>query len=104
MDLHVVEPDGEEIFYGHMCNREGTACLDIDMLGTRNGRAAENIGWTTGQHGNYKAYVVNYNGNCPAHDYNVFIKLDDETTGYTFTAPAGNNAKLLIMDIDYPNI
>ena len=31
MDLHVVEPDNEEIYYAHMCNNEGTACLDVDM-------------------------------------------------------------------------
>ena len=56
MDLHVVQPDGEEIFYGNLCNNQNTACLDIDMTRCPTGSCAENIGWTTGIHGEYRAY------------------------------------------------
>ena len=107
MDIHVVQPDNQEIFWGNMCNSQGTACLDVDMVASsciscpQGCCAVENIGWTTGLHGVYRLYAVNYS-QCSSHNYDVFVKLDETTTQYAMTAPS-NNAKILVMSIDYPN-
>jgi len=64
LDLHVITPAGEHIFYGHRqskCN----GMLDVDMnvvYGSASSRPIENVFWPTGQApaGRYKIYVNHY--------------------------------------------
>jgi hypothetical protein len=62
LDLHVVPPSGEEVFYAH----KKSACggwLDVDMnVRGETEKPVENIRWARGQApaGRYKVYVQNY--------------------------------------------
>ena len=60
IDLHVIDPNGHELFFQNkFCPCKGE--LDIDDT---NHGGPENIFWPTGKapHGNYKFFVVYYNG------------------------------------------
>lgn len=63
IDLHVVDPNGEEIFYGHRLARSG-GLLDIDMNASPPFRvpAVENVFWPqrAAPAGEYKVYVNHY--------------------------------------------
>lgn len=63
IDLHVIEPSGEEVYYDHKTSNSTGGELDVD---DRNGGikhdgrpAAENIYWENPQHGIYKV-SINY--------------------------------------------
>ncbi len=62
LDLHVVPPSGEEIFYGH----KQSACggwLDVDMnVQGDTVKPVENVRWTKGSapKGHYRVFVQNY--------------------------------------------
>ena len=62
LDLHVVPPSGEEIFYGH----KESACggwLDVDMnVRGESEKPVENVRWTKGTapKGHYRVFVQNY--------------------------------------------
>jgi uncharacterized protein YfaP (DUF2135 family) len=66
LDLHVVDPNNEEINYNHKKSRSGGE-LDVDMnAGSRVSRSpVENVVWT-GQapQGRYKVYVNYYSKKC----------------------------------------
>ncbi len=64
MDLHVVEPNGEEIYYSSPSSSTGGSLDhdDIPGCGTETGNHVENIFWPQGQAplGEYRAYVHFY--------------------------------------------
>lgn len=64
LDIHVIEPDGTEIYYSNKMSRT-TGCLDIDMnaRGGSSRQAVENIVWSDKSkmiEGNYKVLVHNF--------------------------------------------
>lgn len=70
LDLHVIEPSGEEIYYGHRTSATGGQ-LDIDNIcgDFRNG-ISENIFWTTNPPSGQYIVKVDYFGDCNS-DNNV---------------------------------
>jgi hypothetical protein len=100
VDLYVVDPFGEEIYYAHRTSVSG-AQLDIDSnagCGT-DGPRAENIFWSFGEvppRGDYTVRV-NYWSACsePSTDYVVTIRTKDgvsETYTGQFTGPGVGGA------------
>ena len=90
LDLHVIPPSREEIFYGHRRSRCGGE-LDVDM-NARGGRTSmtpvENIYWPKGgaPQGIYRVYVQNYayhEGFYGKTDFTVEIFNRGELSQYT---------------------
>ena len=88
VDLHVIEPSGEEIYFQHSSSRTGGE-LDVDNTEGGPG-SAENIFWETPPHGQYIVALVYYaqkdgypasqqQGNCTV----TIMQKDRETRPYT---------------------
>ena len=59
LDLHVVKPGGEEIYYGYKKSSDNNVVLDVDM---RNSFGPETISINKQENGVYKVFVYNYSG------------------------------------------
>ncbi|MDB2578776.1 hypothetical protein N9Y00_07025 [Tateyamaria sp.] len=79
LDIHVVEPSGEEIYYGHKRSRSG-GHLDVDMNVSNNGsrEAVENVCWDNLKDGEYKVLVHNFT---KRESIDVGFELDCEFDG-----------------------
>lgn len=73
IDLHVVDPSGEEIYYEHMRSASGGWLDRDDTVGP----GPEHVRWTNAPAGTYKIYVVYYHSETGA------------VTNYTVTVNAG---------------
>jgi len=84
LDLHIVEPSGEEIYYGNKISATG-GTLDIDENGgivTNSISPQENIFWESGAapHGQYRTWVHYYDSHegSGATYYELTIKVRDQ--------------------------
>lgn len=110
LDLHVVTPQGEHIFYGH----KRSACggwLDVDMnVRGETTTPVENIRWARGAapRGHYRIYVQNYRFHEPAQHPTPF-KVEVEISGeiYHFTGvvsphkQTGSASDLVVLEFDH---
>ena len=108
LDLHVVEPDGNEIMFSH-CKKPSisktTGQLDVDMNAgsgkTRNG--VENITWTDEKkmlEGMYKVYVNQYA--CRERlDIGCTVEIEHKGEVYTFEDPNKMQGKTLVCEFNY---
>ncbi len=92
LDLHVVDPCGNEIYYSHKsATCQGyTGTLDIDAnASTCSSSPAENIVWTNGApSGNYTVRVVYYGGT-GSSSYSVAVINGGSRTNYSGTISSG---------------
>lgn len=78
LDLHVVPPSGEEVFYGH----KQSACggwLDVDMnVSGQTDKPVENVRWPKGRApaGRYRVFVQNYNFHGPVEPTPFRVELE----------------------------
>jgi len=86
LDLHCIDPYGEEIFYGHKNSYSGGE-LDVDMnVRPESNRPVENIYWESGKapEGTYSIILKNFrNHRCGAEckdPTNFFIRVKHNTT------------------------
>ena len=85
LDLHVVAPDGTEVFFGNPAAAGGE--LDVDMqVGSIVEHPVENIYFYEPQRGDYRVYVHNYSDRNPG-DPQVLIQVTvrGRTKSYTIT-------------------
>jgi hypothetical protein len=100
IDLHVVDPNGEEIFYGHRQARSG-GLLDIDMNASPPFRvpAVENVYWPqrAAPRGQYKVYVNHYRQHDSANvtPFRVRVLVRGRTTDVTGSVQFGGDKKLV---------
>lgn len=59
IDLHVVQPNGRQIYYQHKHDRSTGGYLDVDNTAGGNG-SAENVYWETPLPGTYKVFLYYY--------------------------------------------
>jgi hypothetical protein len=87
LDLHVIDPWGDEIFFGQKWSESGGE-LDVDAnanCDTQPYSPVENIYWPTGgaPSGTYQVYVVDYN-DCGESDYTyyeVVVRVNNRVYG-----------------------
>jgi len=100
IDLHVVEPGGEEIYYQHRGSRSG-GVLDIDMNAGPPLRspAVENVFWPdrAAPPGTYKIYVNHYSrhDSQDATPFTVRVLIKGRTTDITGSVRFGEAKKLV---------
>lgn len=89
LDIHVIEPDGNHIFYSHKSSYKTTGTLDIDMnVNSPVVRdAVENIVWTNEAKmldGEYKVYINNYTKREDI-DVGFVVEIDYKGVVHTFS-------------------
>lgn len=87
LDLHVVEPSGEEIFYGNPRSASrGQLDRDSNAACVLDGIRAENIRWPTGQapRGRYSVRV-NHWSSCGAARTNYTVLIDNDRNVMSFS-------------------
>ncbi|MDF9794971.1 hypothetical protein OKW21_000234 [Catalinimonas alkaloidigena] len=88
IDLHVIEPNGERIYYNYPSSSTG-GMLDVD---DRDGFGPENIFWPTQQspQGLYQVEVVHFSGESPTN-YTVLVQALGQTRQYSGTITSGQS-------------
>ncbi len=109
LDLHVIAPSGEHIFYGH----KRSACggwLDVDMnVRGETTKPVENVQWTRGTAppGRYRVFVQNYRFHeAPgATEYRVEVEINGAIQRFEGTIAAkgetGTASDVAILEFDY---
>lgn len=111
LDLHVVEPNGNEIYFGDKRGNSG-GTLDVDMnAGAGKSRdAVENVVWTNPGNlskGRYEVYVHNY---CKRESVDVGfefeIEINEELHKFHYDKPVvdGSIVEVAYIDVDAKNI
>ncbi|MBN9119735.1 MAG: hypothetical protein J0I06_11360, partial [Planctomycetes bacterium] len=109
LDLHCVDPNGEEIYFQHKKAQKGSGGhLDVDRnAGGRETRTpVENIYFPAGAPlGHYKVFVNHYNnhGDTDPTEYDVSVLVEDKRTGFQGKISSGD-AKRLVHEFDLPGI
>jgi Ca-activated chloride channel family protein len=106
LDIHVVTPRGEEIFYGHKQDAAG-GFLDVDMnVAGETSKPVENIFWAQGRapQGKYRVFVQNFdyheNERGPT-EFQVEIKNGSEYSHFTGSISGtgkGSDTEVCVFD------
>jgi uncharacterized protein YfaP (DUF2135 family) len=110
LDLHVICPSGEKIYYGH----KKSAChgwLDVDAnAGNLTKKPVENIRWGKGdaQKGHYKVFVRNYSlkgDKIFPTPFQVEIEIDGDVHSFSGEispeGETGSNSDIVVYEFDY---
>lgn len=105
LDIHVIEPGGNEIFYGKRRNFRTTGRLDVDMNvnahGSRN--AVENLVWTNKckmQEGVYNFFVHQYRQR-ESIDVGFVAELEFDNQVYTFHYDRAVRQKVDVLSLEF---
>lgn len=108
LDLHIIEPNGNRIYFGDSRSRTSDGTLDVDMnaRGTFSRSAVENIVFTDPramQEGKYEVIVHNYcqRDTTTGLGFEVQIECRGETFDLGFTANPRNNAYQTVASFVY---
>lgn len=104
LDLHVIPPSGEEIWYHHMRSRCG-GWLDVDMnVRGETMKPVENTRWARckAPKGHYKVFVQNYavHGGFPAEtEFRVEIEVNGKVSHFDGKTPRGKTGSQSDTDV-----
>jgi hypothetical protein len=98
LDLHVIEPNGEEIWYENNASATGGGLdLDAGQLCMPSSANAENIFWSPGDAppGTYRVWVQNFQQCSPgAIEFTVRVAYDNVVNTYTDSFPDGTAGEM----------
>ncbi len=107
LDLHVVTPLGEEIYYGATSDTSG-GMLDVDMnVSGETIKPVENIFWGKDQAptGTYRVFVENYSFNEERHEpygFQVEVKNGDEFSHFDgIVKGSGENSRIQVTEFSF---
>lgn len=107
LDLHVIAPSGEEIYFGHKRSGCGGE-LDVDMnVHGESTEPVENIYWPPGGApvGHYRVYVQNYAYHESQHGptkFKVAVKVDDQVNEYEGVVKGtGSASNSVVCEFEY---
>jgi len=104
LDIHVVEPNGNEIFYGSKLSQSTGGCLDVDMnVRTLRRDAVENVVWSDENkmiEGDYKVYINNYT---PRETVDIGFEVETEWNGNikNFVYPKRVTKDVVVLIFNY---
>ena len=110
LDLHVVPPSGEEIFYGHKQSECG-GWLDVDMnVRGETEKPVENVRWTKGTapKGRYRLSVQNYRFHEKKHapvDFRLEVEVNGEVRHFdgviSSKGETGGPSNVAVYEFDF---
>jgi hypothetical protein len=111
LDLHVTDPNNEEIYYGHKTSASGGRLDRDNHCGNWIQDAPENVIWpeNTAPSGHYIIKVVYY-ADCTSHQnptsfkVKVYIKGQEFEIPMTISPPAAPYGGVVVWEFDYPNL
>ncbi len=106
LDIHVVEPNGNEIFYGNKRSNTSGGFLDVDENVQPNTlEPVENIAWDDAnriQEGKYKVFIENFNKrDMSASGFEVQMEIDGQTSLFVYDKPLRQKERVSVIEFDY---
>jgi hypothetical protein len=101
LDIHVVEPNGNEIYFGNKCNK-----LDVDMnAGSVVRDPVENVTWSTLNDGVYEVKVKNFNKR-ESIDVGFLIEfeINKQLTTFQYDKPVSGKVSVFEFTISKGNV
>lgn len=96
LDLHCIEPDGNEIFFGNKLSHNTRGNLDIDITNPRGKLSVENITFpllNKMHDGVYRLFIHQYSAR-NSMGFSAEIEFDGEVYYYTYNKPVRGNVQI----------
>lgn len=109
LDIHVIEPNGQQIYYGnkHSCKTGGELDVDMNAGGQRTRNAVENIVWVDKnkmEEGNYKVVINNYTARETIDiGFEVEIEFDGQTMSFCYNKRVTKDVDVLTFNYSKEN-
>lgn len=106
LDIHIIEPTGNEIFYANKRSSYSGGFLDIDMNVQPNTlEPVENIAWADRGgilDGKYKVFVENFTKrDMSASGFEIEMEIDGQTSRFVYDKPLRNKEQVLVIEFEY---
>ncbi len=103
-DAHCIEPNGNEIFYMNLKNRNTGGELDVDIQHPLLSIAVENITWPDErrmEEGVYRFSVHNYAHRGGINGFSAEIEYDGQIYSYEYPHELRNKEDVMVAEIEY---
>jgi hypothetical protein len=107
LDLHVIEPDGNQIYFSKSRSAKTKGKLDVDNTsgGTKDKPAVENITWDNKKtliEGRYKVFVRNFSGtNRNESGFDFEMEFGGVIHNMAYKQPVLNKQDVVCVELDY---
>jgi len=108
LDVHCIEPDGNEIYYSNKKNYRTTGELDIDIIHPEKGKpAVENITWTDRnkmQEGIYRFFVHNFSHRGGKEGFSAEIEFDGQIFSFEYNKELRQSEKVQVAEVTFSRV
>jgi len=104
LDAHCVEPNGNEIYFGHKSGHSSTGQLDVDIIQPGNKIAVENITWSDDRkmyEGKYLFYVHNFANRGGKNGFSAEIEFDGHIYSFVYNNDMRQSEKINVAKVMY---